>query len=104
LKELDIDPQRIRTREKDIRLRVERISEMIDQKNAIIDNVRKLVGDQRVYIEGIKPVDLKLRECDRDLKHLEDVIEIINGVALDAEALFDRNAESTGTAECSVGV
>lgn len=93
LKELKTDRDAIKKKERDIQLRVRKVTEIIEQKRGAVDTISKSVAEQKKAIEVAQPADIKLGELTRDCEYLVAVTKIIDRVSLNAEALLEQAAE-----------
>lgn len=104
LGELQIDRDNIRKKERGIRSRVNDVDAMIQQKRSAIDAVGATMTKLKQDIELAQPADVKLRGLRRDREHLIAVVQIVNGVSLDAEALLESAAEPVSAQQPGISV
>jgi hypothetical protein len=96
LRELKIDREQTKNKERDIRGRVDKLAALVEQKRTIFDSVGKLISQQEAAIGDARPIDTRLKKSECDLEYLKVVVTIINGVSLNAGALLERATESVG--------
>lgn len=97
LKELQVDRAVIRKQAQDIKLRISKVTTIIQQRRATVDTISSTVSEHKQIIEHAQPIDIKLRELQRSQTHLIAVVDIVNGVSLNAEALLEPATKPVST-------